>query len=244
LNVAAPFPGLGIGAVFFMEDFLSMKYGKSTGNTFRLFFCLVVFQIMLHAMPACAETAETLLFEVVHLNLGMQGYVIGKKLLPTQKDVAGLHPVKGAYAGTYKFVDNNLYVVVNKKTDRVLALYKEKKNADKIKLKAMIAELMDRFSLPTLMAHDKMIYWAFNKDGAVSEDDFNRAKKNGQVPKLGIIATVKLSSEIEITPDKKEEDSKKSPDGKVVEQAPAIGTIYYIITSDPLVQAFMAAQTQ
>jgi len=135
-------------------------------------------------------------------------------------------------------------VVVEEKSDSVLALYKRIADANKVQLKNMVAALMDRFGLPTAMAHNKIVYWAFNRHGAVSEDDFNRAKKNGQVPKLGIIATVKLSSEIEISPDKKEEDHKKSPDGTVVEPAPAIGTIYYIITSDPLVQAFMAAQTQ
>ncbi len=206
--------------------------------------CLALFLGVILTTFAQATTGDSLLTDVVKLDLGLQGYVVGKTLDPDQKRIAGKHSVAGAYAGTYKFVDNALYVVIDKETDRILALYKKKENADQAELKAMIAELMDRFSLPTTMAHDKLIYWAFNKYGAVSEDDFNRAKKIQQTAKLGIIATVKLSSELEIKPDSKVGDPGGHSQGKVEKQSPATGTVYFIITSDPLVQTFLAAHQQ
>ncbi len=93
---------------------------------------------------------------------------------------------------------------------------------------------MDHFDAPTILAHEKILYWAFNKHGAISEDDFNRAKAVKQVPALGIIATVKFNSEIEITPEAKTDNEKE-----VTEKDSPTGTLYYVITSDPLVKHFM-----
>jgi len=195
--------------------------------------------IMSFSQVTRAETASSLLNQVVSLQLGLNGYVIGEKLSAAQKKNADENPVEGAYEGTYKFIDNILNVVVDSKTDRVLALYQQKKAADKNQLKAMVVELMDHFGAPTTIAHEKILYWAFNKHGAVSEDDFNKAKEVKQAPELGIIATVKLNSEMEITPDPKEDD-KSAADMK----APATGSIYFIITSDLLVKEFMATHPQ
>ena len=103
----------------------------------------------------------------------------------------------------------------------------------------MVVELMDQFGTPTTMAHEKIVYWAFNRHGAVSDEDFEQAKKIKQTADLDIIATVKLNSELEITPDPKE-DAESTAEKK----ADAIGSIYFIITSDPLVKEFMADHPQ
>ncbi|HHB77088.1 MAG TPA: hypothetical protein ENK84_11200 [Desulfobulbus sp.] len=208
-----------------------------------LFFQLVLFStLLLPAFPSMAQTGGSPAADVAQLNLGLQGYSIGKKLTRAQKKTAGENPVPKAYAGTYKFVDQDLVVVVEKKTDTVLAMYKRIPRADKKQLKAMVADLMDRFGLPTAMAHEKIVYWAYNRHGAVSEDDFERAKKNKQIPGLGIIATVKLNSEIAITPDKgKDQGNNKASRSSAVQQ-PETGTVYFIVTSDPLVKAFLANQ--
>jgi len=193
--------------------------------------------VIIFPFSAGAKASDTLLADVISLKLGMGGYVIGEQLGHARKEIARQHPVQGAYEGTYKFVDNGLYIVVDSATDRVLALYKRNKEADKKQLKEMVVELMGLFGAPTTMAHDKILYWAFNRHGAVSEEDFNRAKEAKQTPGLGIIATVKLNSEMEITPDQVDEEkaaAEKAP--------PATGTIYFILTSDPLVKEFMADQ--
>lgn len=207
---------------------------------FQLVILVLAALLIMNFSPlAEAKTAESLMDDVVSLKLGMGGYVIGEKLGSAQKKIAEKHLVEEAYEGTYKFVDNDLYVVVDTNTDRVLALYKQKKEADKNQLKAMVVELMDHFGVPTTIAHEKILYWAFNKHGAVSEDDFNQAKKIKQTTGLDIIATVKLNSEMEITPDPKEEEESAE-----MKKESAAGAIYFIITSDPLVKEFMAAHPQ
>ena len=185
---------------------------------------------------------QKLLDEVIVLDLGIQGYTIGKKLTAAQEKIAASHQEDNAHAGTLKFVDGDLHVVVDTKTRRVLALYKREEGAGKKELKTMIAGLMDRFGPPTLMAHDKIIYWAFNRHGAVSEEDFARAKKVNQVPQLGILATVKLNSDLEIMPDPKQDNTTGAQKKKDIEQQ--TGVIYFIITSEPLVQEFLSTQAQ
>ena len=160
---------------------------------------LVIFLGGFFLYSGTAGAAGSLLADVVSLQLGLNGYVIGQQLSGAQKKVAENNPVQGAYEGTYKFADEDLHIVADLKTDRVLALYRQKKNADKQQLKAMVVDLMGRFGEPTTMAHDKILYWAFNKDGAVSGDTFNKAKKVQQTTDLAIIATVKLNSDMEIT---------------------------------------------
>lgn len=214
-----------------------MKWNKSMIKFQMLALILVALLVGTFSSAAYAKTSGSLLDDVVALKLGLAGYVIGEKLGLDHKEIAEKHPVEGAYEGTYKFSDNDLFVVVDSKTDRVLALYKQKKDADKDQVKAMVVELMGRFDAPTTLAHDKILYWAFNKHGAVSEDDFNQAKKIKQTTGLDIIATVKLNSEMEISPDPKESE-------EAVEKTDETGSVYFIITSDPLVNEFMAGRQQ
>ena len=202
---------------------------------------LILAGAVLCLRPCPVLAGKGLLKDVIDLDLGMQGYTIGKKLNADQERIARAYAEEDAHAGTIKFIDQDLHVVVDKVSGRVLALYKRKEDASKAELKTMIAELMDRFSSPTVMAHDKIIYWAYNRHGAVSEEDFARAKKVGQVPQLGIIATVKLNSDMEITSDPVEgkEDKKDAATGQDKK-----GVVYFIITSDPLVKQFLASQQE
>ncbi len=198
-------------------------------------FIVAAFLIMICSVNVRAEIDKTLVTEVASLNLGMNGYAVGRKLNADQKKIAGENPLEGAYEGTYKFTDNNLNIVVAVDTDMILAMYRQVKKANKEQVKIMVAELMDIFGEPTTIAHGKILYWAFNKHGAVTEDTFNKAKEIKQAAELGVVATVKLSSERDITPDLTEE--KKGEDGK--EKVEETGDVYFIITSDPLVKQFM-----
>ena len=74
---------------------------------------------------------------------------------------------------------------------------------------------------PTVSAHDKVVYWAWGKKEKFTSAQFDMAKEKKK--KLAIIATVKFNSEIKIM-DKKETE--------------AIGDVYYIISSDPLLKFF------
>jgi len=196
---------------------------------------LITLAAILFVCPGRLMAGGGLLNDVIGLELGMQGYTIGKKLTSEQEKIARDHLEENAHAGTIKFLDRDLHVVVDKDSRRVLALYVRQEDTSRQGMKKMVADLMDRFGAPTLMAHDKIIYWAFNRHGAVSEDDFAKAKKVGQVPQLGIIATVKLNSDMEISSDPVDSDN---GDGKKVAEERA-GTVYFIITSDPLVREFL-----
>ncbi len=199
---------------------------------------VAAFLVMTFSMYAEAKIDETLLTEIVSLKLGMEGYTVGTTLTADQKKTATANPVEGAYEGTYKFVDNGLNVVVAKDTDMVLAMYQQQQGADRKELKSMIGALMDRFNEPTTIAHGKILYWAFNKHGAVTEEIFDEAKKIKQTAGLEIIATVKMNSELDITPDLTE----AKEDDKAKKEQPAAGDIYFIITSDLLVKQFMDAR--
>ncbi len=214
-----------------------IRYCGKAGKIIRLItFVVAILLVTSFSSSVEADDSSTLLEEVISLKLGLNGYVVGEKLTAEQKKIAEKHPLQGkAYEGTWKFSDAELVIVVDEKTDRILAMYQQKNEADKVEFKEMVASLMDKFGTPTTIAHGKILYWAFNKHGAVSEDVFDAAKKIKQTADLGIIATVKLSAERDIAPDLKvkEEGAEKSKD--VSEN----GDIYFIITSDPLVRQFM-----
>ncbi len=207
-----------------------MKTTRSRGSWYLYIITFVFLLVTVWVNNGPAQTTEDLTDKVASLKLGLNGYIIGWEINDEQKKIAAKNPVAGSYKGTYKFSDNGLNVVVDQKSNKVLALYKNKKNGTRKQLKEMVAELMDHFDAPTTIAHDKILYWAFNKYGPITEEDFNKAKKIKATTELGIIATVKLNSEIIISPDQK--DSKTNTDN-------ATGTVYYIITSDPMVANFI-----
>ncbi len=171
--------------------------------------------------------------DVSSLKLGFGDYTLAHCLEPGQKNIAMKNLQENAYQGTYKFRDGNIFVVVDKETDTVIALYKRQENADKAALKGMVSELMDRFHEPTTMAHDQLIYWAYSKEGIVSDEVFNKAKKAGTTSGLNIVASVKFSSSTLISPDSGENTEDNDPKS----------TIYFIIASDSLLKLFVELNT-
>jgi hypothetical protein len=90
----------------------------------------------------------------------------------------------------------------------------------KLKLQKTISQLIVNFGEPTVISHEKIIYWAFNKDKVITQDEFQQFKdkltKSGATGnkkvalkdflnkqqkvqdkdvKLNAIATVKLNSD-------------------------------------------------
>ncbi len=124
-----------------------------------------------------------------------------------------------ASPGTYKFKDNNLFIVADKAKDRVLILYEQYDPATKDKVRELVGNLFFDFGDPTVMAHDKTIYWAFDEKGKISEEHYRKAKQEGRP--LKTLATVKLNSSQKIM-------DKNSP----LES----GSVYYIISSEPILK--------
>ena len=180
---------------------------------------------------------EELISSVAKLQLGFGKYSICTVLSKEQVDAAQKNLIADSYPGTYKFQDDDIYVVVDDATNMVLALYKQQKNVDRDQMKRIISMLMTSFQEPTTMAHDKLVYWAYNQDGKISEDIYLEAKQTGI---LNIIATVKLNSTVAIFPDKTTGPDDESQESKVEEQP--LADMYTLISSPPLLEKFLKKQ--
>lgn len=97
-----------------------------------------------------------------------------------------------AYPGTIKFSDNGLFVVADKRSNRVVVVYEAHDNMSSEGFKDLIGSLMLAFQEPTTIAHDKTIYWAFGPGGKIDEQTFQRlAETKNRAP---VLITVKLQS--------------------------------------------------
>ena len=191
-----------------------------------LFYMALVLMLSLGiTMQAVYATEKTgnLATEVASLELGMNGYTIGTKLSAEQKKISSTNLLNDAYEGTYKFSDGELNIVVAQQNDTVLAIYQRKEEAGVDQTRKMISGLMGMYGEPTAMAHDKLIYWAYNEAGKIPEESYENSRKEGA--KLEVLATVKFNSTFSIA------------DENTAEQEN--GTIYFIISSDRLTEEFM-----
>lgn len=188
--------------------------------TFLLTVCFII-----PAYAAKKQTFDQLSNDVAALELGFDKYVLGKNLTDEQQSFAKKNLEPKSYKGTYKFKDGDVYVVASNKTNTIIGLYIENKEATKKQLKEMVGNLMMEFDEPTLMAHDKLIYWAYSKDGKLSEDELRENKEK----KTDALTTIKFSSSDPIL--KKDEEKKESEE---------LLHIYCIISSNPLSKKFMS----
>lgn len=184
---------------------------------------LLVLSTPLHTAYA-NEKAGNLAGRVAALELGMNGYIIGTKLSGEKKELSATHLLDDAYQGTYKFSDGELFVVVAQKDDTVLALYQRDEEAGMAQARRLISGLMGLFGEPTAMAHDQLIYWAYNEQGKIPEEKYNKLRDKGE--RFDVLATVKFNSTLPFTVE--------NPDMNKT------GTAYFIISSDPLLQDFIS----
>jgi len=157
-----------------------------------------------------------LLDRVAALNIGRNGYTLGKALTDAQKDAARRHPVEIENPHLFKFEDGSLSIVTEKTTDRVLIMYEQHDEASKKEIRELVGTLFLDFGEPTVFTHDKVIYWAWGQNGKFSSEAFKTAKKKKQ--SLKVLVTVKLNSSRKIMGARED----KEP-----------GSVYYIVSSDP-----------
>ena len=170
-----------------------------------------------------ADEFADLFNRVEKLNIRRNDYTLGKVLTDKQMQTAQDNAQEKAGPGTYKFKDNHLYIVADKATDRILILYERYEPVSGTKIRELVGSLFFDFGDPTVMAHDKTIYWAFDERGKISEQQYRETKKKNQL--LKTLATVKLSSSEKIMDD--------SSDMKG-------GSVYYIISSEPILKIIKA----
>lgn len=167
------------------------------------------------------ELPGELFSQVEKLNIQRQGYVLGAPLTTVQQEIAAQNPLAAASQKVFKFRDKNLNIVADRATQRVLVIFEQFEKLSQQKIQEKVGELFMAYEDPTISAHDKVIYWAWGKKEKFTAAQFDMAREKKK--KLAIIATVKFNSEIKIM-DKNETQ--------------AVGDVYYIISSDPLLKFF------
>lgn len=132
--------------------------------------------------------------KIASFGLGFKSYVIGQPLTDEQQSIAVQDKREKAYPGTVKFKDQDIYVIADKESNVVIALYKRNEKADKNDFKAMVSDLMMTYGEPTAEAHGKTIYWNYGEDGLISEELYRTVKSQGKLETLTVLATVKFAS--------------------------------------------------
>lgn len=173
--------------------------------------------------------------DLIALNLGFDEYFLGRVLTPEQKKVAAANTIEKTIKGSYKFVDNGVYVIANKKNDMVIGIYKKNLKATKEDVRNIVGEAMMQFDEPTTMAHDKLIYWVYDKNGRITQKDFDQARSEGGSK---VLATINLSSSNAIRPtERKVTDSEEK---KKEDEVDELTEVYIMITSNTLSKIFLA----
>ncbi len=173
----------------------------------------------LFAGTVFASNLDDLFTAVGKLNIQRHGYTLGKALNKTQLKTAASNPVEAASKETFKFQDKKVFIVAENKTNRVLVIYEQFEDSVQKKIQNLVGDLYMTFDDPTVLAHDKVVYWAYTKTGKVPADQFDLAKEIKKP--LDILATVKFVSDIKIM-------EKEASETK--------GQAYYIISSDPILK--------
>ncbi len=222
-----------------MKDYMSLS-GKIVVSA--LFFVLI-FSGNGQASDFSAMSKEQLQGQIAALELGLGQYIVGKKLTDGQQKISEKDAGYKAYPGTVKFKDQDIFVIIDKETNVVIALYLRNKKADKKEYKEMVGGLMVQFGEPTTMAHEKSIYWNYTEDGLISEDLYQTVKEQGKLETLAVLATVKFSSTQSLGAlssgkrEKKEGETNESD--KKNEEVFAASDNYVMIQSDVLSKKYM-----
>ncbi len=184
---------------------------------------------------------EELQNKIASFELGFDSYIIGKKLSAAQQLISKKDAAYKAYPGTLKFKDRDVFVIIDEKSDVVIAVYKRNKSADKNVFKALIGELMMQYGEPTAEAHGNTVYWNYSEDGLISDELYRAVKKQGKLADLIVLATVKFSSTKTVAnmtspvalDDKVEEKKAKGAEEKQTSD------LYVMIQSDMLTKKYM-----
>lgn len=180
-----------------------------------------------------AEEMKRLAADVAALELGFGEYILGGTLTTAQKTLARQNTIPETLKGTIKFSDGDIHVVAKSDDGMILGIYKEYGEATREVVKTLVGDLMMQFEEPTTMAHDKLIYWAFDKSGKLGGDEYNFSKQTGD---MDLIATVKFQSSQPIKPDAPSQEETKEEETEYQKSS-----VYVIISSNPLSQIFLAA---
>ncbi|MBU0465128.1 MAG: hypothetical protein KKD21_12205 [Proteobacteria bacterium] len=153
----------------FLPDFVwpdrnKVKKGQNAKKILCSIPVLVLF-LCLFSGGLYANDLNDLFEQVETLKLERNGYVLGAALNNGQMKTAKANPVDATSKDTFKFKDKNLYVVAQKTSNRVLVMYEQFEAASQKEIQSLIGDLYMSFDDPTVLAHDKVVYWAYTEKG-------------------------------------------------------------------------------
>ena len=222
-----------------MKNIVTMQY--------RIFF-LISFLIIItcgsgfcQAVDYKALSKVELQNRIADFGLGLGSYVIGKKITEGQQAILEKNNAYKAYPGTVKFKDGDIFVIVDKESKVVIAVYTRNKKATKEDFKNTIGQLMMQYGEPTAEAHGKTIYWSYGTDGLITEELYRSVKAQGKLEKLRVLATVKFTSSenMATVTDMIDMMDKKNQQGEAVKKADITSDNYVMIQSDLLTQRYL-----
>jgi hypothetical protein len=134
--------------------------------------------IFVFTIVSVLSGSEQVYSKIENMNKGLDGYVVGKMLNDEQKELLIKNFIKSNEFNIAKFlVGDDLIVAIDKSNNVVIALNKRYKKVEQKELQKMIGEYIFKYDEPTVMAHDKMVYWVYDKDNKkLSEDDLDKWK--------------------------------------------------------------------
>lgn len=144
--------------------------------------------LLIAGMVSMLSGSTDIYKDVEKMDIGLDGYIIGKALTNEQKKLITKNSLASNNKHIVKFlVNDNLIIAVNKGNNKVLVINKRYKDIDQKEIQKMIGKFIFKFDEPTAMAHDKMVYWIYDKDGKkLSENDLKKWKDSLKVKNTGL----------------------------------------------------------
>lgn len=143
----------------------------------------VLMSLAIGATVLSANTS-TVFEKIESMKKGIDGYIIGKALTSEQQKNATENMLASTNPSVMKFLDGkDLLIAVNSKNKKVLAINKRFNQATPEQIKGIIAHLIHDYDEPTAMAHNKLVYWIFDKDGEKLTDEDMKQWKDALLDK-------------------------------------------------------------
>ena len=142
--------------------------------TFKVLFALYMLPVFVFANSELFKTIEK-------IGVGMQGYTLGAILNDRQRKTAKSNPEKANVAGTFKFKDDELHIIADSKSDRIVVVYQAYDNVNSEMMKNLVSRYISTFDAPTTLSHNNIVYWFYHENGQkITSDEFEawRAKIN------------------------------------------------------------------
>jgi len=130
------------------------------------------------ATTVLSANASDIYQKIAEMKKGTDGYIIGQILTKSQQDKSNNTMIKSNDPKVINFLDGkDLLISINANNKKVIVINKRYNQITQENVKGIIGNMIHDFDEPTVMAHDKLIYWVFDKNGdKLAEDDLKAWK--------------------------------------------------------------------